>query len=319
MDTASASQASPTYPVDIITAIVSQVNDPKTLLSLCLTNHFVGHEGRRWLYRDLDAGPYKPEFHLKRLSSLLSNPSLPPLVQSFTLVRMTRPAEHTEDTLYQLIEEEPDYTERMNLVEQLLSALLEKALPRMVNLRELEYCSRSPGGTTGLKLLLAPGESTTFHLQMLRWGNSWDDHFIDFIKTQKYLKALALGSGLCPSDAIINHRIPQDICDGLAAISGDQRVVEAILPFALGVKSVVLDIGKLKDGKGVFGSKVDLKVTGPLAKAMPQLTRLTLHNYTTRISIATFGAEALRGLRVLAVDSILPEYASVSLRSHSVY
>ena len=300
-------------PAEVIAIIISQVDDRKTFSSLCLANRFVWYEAVRWLYRDVDDVPYKAEFHLKRLSSIASNPKLPPLVQSFSLLRMTRPARYSEEALRELIGGEKDFTKRMILVEQLLSLLLEKVLPSMINLKRLEYGSRRPMRETGDLLYTPEGSVVVFQLRMLRWGNSWDDSFIDFIRTQKWLKALALGSVWCSSEAIINYRLPQDVCDRLTALSGDQRVVEAILPFAPGVKSVELDIGRPNDQRGLFGPKVDMKATGHLAKAMPQLTRLILHNYSTRTPISTFGPEALSGLRVLVVDCMLDEHESVSI------
>jgi len=303
-----------------MTIIVSQVDDRETLLSLCLTNHFVGHEARRKLYQELDSHPHQPEFHVKRLESLVSNPTLPPLVRKFSLLQMTRPARDTEERLRELIEEEEkDYTKRRILVERLLSILLAKALPRMVNLKELAYASRRPGHETGELLLdhsVGGGRVPAFQLRMLCWNNSWDRSLIEFVKRQKGLRVLALGSVWCSSDSIIEHRMPQEICDGLTTISGDQRVVEALLPFAPGVKSVMLDIGRLGDGRGIFRTKVDLKATGRLAQAMSQLTRLVLRNYTTRTPVFTFGLEAMSGLKVLVVDCILDEHEVVSCFYH---
>jgi len=308
----------PTYtvPADIITLIISQVEDSKTLLSLCLTNHFVGYEARRKLYQELDSHPRLPEFHVKCLSSLVSNQTLPPLVRRFSLLQMTRRPRCTEERLRELIpeDEETDYTKRGILFEQLLSILLRKALPRMVNLKELSFGSPRPVGREMGDLLLDPegGDSALFQLRMLCWNDCWNGSLIDFVKRQKGLRVLALGMVWCSSDSIIEHRMPQEICDGLTTISGDQRVVEALLPFAPGVKSVVLHVGRLKDQRGVFGPTVDLKPTGRLAKAMPQLTRLVLRNYTTRTPIFTFGLEAMSGLKVLVVDCLLDEHEAVS-------
>ena len=88
------------------------------------------------------------------------------------------------------------------------------------------------------------------------------------------------------------------------------------LAYAPGVKSVMLDIGRLGDGRGIFRTKVDLKATGRLAQAMSQLTRLVLRNYTTRTPVFTFGLEAMSGLKVLVVDCILDEHEVVSCFYH---
>ena len=303
------------YPMDIITAIVSCVYDRSTLWPLCLTNHFVGREARRLLYQSLglDLG-WRPHSRFKRLlACLAANRNLPPLVQRLTVIKLTRAPHHTEETLYQLTEVEKDHVKNIALLEQLLSIVLGKVLPQMANLEELTYRGSlvdDPGPS-----LLAPGGITPFQLRLLRWGNKWDGPFIDFLKTQKELRVLSLSR--CPSHTMVNHRIPEEVCTRLTAISGDQRVVEAILPFAPRVKHVVMRIGSPKEVGGIFGPVVDMTAEGHLARAMPQLTSLAFLNtgWKDCTHFSTFGALALSGLRVLTLNDVkgVDEEHSVSL------
>ena len=320
----------PPYPQDIIAVIVSHVGDRETLLTLCLTNRVVGHEARIMIYRNLHVishGHQSPEMHLKRLlESLTSNPDLPPLVQSFTMLDdITRSPQHTEETLNELIAMDTDPTSKRERVEQLLSILLSKVLPRMVNLQELAaYGSRIRASGLAPALLGVPsgpgdggGSRAFFQLQKLVWDNCWDASFIDFIKTQTDLKVLSLGSSWCHWYSIVNYRIPQDICDGLTCILGDQRVIQAILPFAPGVRSAVLKFAVYRDERR-FGPNVDMSAKGQLARAMSQLTMLSFHNFgcAELAHISILGTQALSSLRVLVVARLPETDVSVSVKSY---
>jgi len=288
-------------PADVFTLIVTQVDtkDYKTLLSLSLTNHFLGWEAARRLYQELDDPPWLASIHCKLLTTLILRPDLAAIVRSYALQNVSREPRHTEDELCNLIAAEGEDCDFSDLPEELIAILVSKALPLMVNLKELTY-----SGPEACALLTSAG----FQLEKLDWRNGWDDGVLDFLKRQrslKWIKIFPSNSNLRACNAA--HPIPPFPWQNLTTLAGKKAIVEAILPFAPGVRNLALCF---TDRHESITSIFD--VSRAIAKCLGQVTRLALYNYCTDIGVTSLEG-TVDNLEYLAVDSLL--YDSVSFPS----
>jgi len=294
-------------PIDIYRLVVAEIeaDDYQTLLSLCLSNRLLNYEGTKRLYRDFGSAPRYGSFHLKLLSTLLSRPDLAAMVRSYYLRDVSRTPKHTEETLYRLIgeeEEENMSSAQREFIGQLVSILFARALPLMVNLKVLAYGDR--GKEAEACSLLS---SAHLQLEKLDWRNRWDDTLITFLERQKSLRWLKLHPrGKDVMASISTHPIPTFASSqSLITLAGKQAVVEAILPFAPGVRNLALHF---TDRRDTFSSI--FHVARDLARCMGQLTRLTFHNHYTRISVAVLEG-AVDNLEYLAVGCAVDDNVSV--------
>lgn len=103
----------------------------------------------------------------------------------------------------------------------------------------LSFGDLKQGDTTG-RLIVS--QRVTFQLEHLHWAKDWDDFFVHFLKTQKSLKTLSLSNSIAINPGpVTNAPISQSVGSGLTALYGDERVVEALLPFAPGITHVALE------------------------------------------------------------------------------
>ena len=297
-------------PADVFALIVAQVDtgDNKTLRSLCLTNRFLGWEATKRLYRELDDTPSRASIHCKLLTTLISHPDLAAIVRSYGLRNISREAWHTEDELYKLIAAKGEDDDPMDPLEELITILLSKALPLMVNLKEFTFSDRLQKPEASALLI-----SADFQLEKLEWGNGWDGAFLDFLERQRALKWIKIH----PSDSNLQacniaHPIPPLPWQNLTTLAGPQAVVEAILPFAPGVRNLELHF----TGRYHYQSITSIfDLSRDIAKCLGQLTRLTFQNYYTDISVTALEG-AVDNLEYLAVGCLM--YGSVSFPSPSL-
>jgi len=203
------------------------------------------------------------------------------MVRSYTSRNVARVTGYDEETLHtrftaaqlrSLQESDSDdsdgcsFERVFELAGQLVWVLLAKALPLMVNLKELIYGDRSGTGRASSALLV----TGRFQLKKLDWLNRWDDTFFDFLKTQRNLKWLRVYPrelGDCVSRYSITRFTSGEILTTLTAV---QEIVEAVLPYAPGVRNLGLHFSRQR---ATLSST--FKLGKEMARYMGQIRRLT--------------------------------------------
>ncbi|KAF9481943.1 hypothetical protein BDN70DRAFT_919495 [Pholiota conissans] len=183
-------------PVDLIRPIFQQVQDRKTLLSLCLSSKILQIEAQRALYLSPSGLRPSPIQHILFLTSLLHNPHLALIVKVYHIMLISG---KEKDTFWQL---------------------LPTVLPTMSNLKVFSISASRE------HLSQLPLDKLVFQLDVLSWiqidgGDS--QHFAHWLDSQKALKEL---KWICRNAVAVSPIA----CPHLISLEGNHSVIAALLP-----------------------------------------------------------------------------------------
>ncbi|KAF8967261.1 hypothetical protein BDZ97DRAFT_543494 [Flammula alnicola] len=182
-------------PAELVRLIVQQIKDGHTLAMLSSSCKALRSEAEISLYRF--CAERNPIRHIKFLTTITNNPRLAALVQIYR-GRSAPVGGRQQDVLWTLVG---------------------KALPNMINLKQLSIL--------GYKKDLAaiPMEGLTFKLEILSWipVDIGDSRFQEWLETQQSLKHLRW---ICRT----RTEVSPNACPNLSSLEGNWHVVKALLP-----------------------------------------------------------------------------------------
>lgn len=149
-------------------------------------------------------------------------------------------------------------------------------------------------------------------LQVLVWQNRFDDVFTEFLKSQMELSALVLTEYITAP----RYPIPQCVCARLTAFGGPPKLVEAILPLAPKIRTLLIFSTRSEPGGGLSSS---MDQDGSVAvKCMRQITRLTFRNHLANLPILACPWD-LKNVRLLALEMVIDNDVSLCHYSARIF
>jgi len=253
-------------PPELIAKIIHDIVDTPSLLSLCLTSKITHGEAAKYLYHHIDdLGSVDERPHLQLLETLVANPNLASLVQTYisNCVALSKDPEE-ELARHPPTSNRPDPYVDGRRRSWRIWGLLPRALAVMVNLKLFRF--REAVDRPSAHWILANPSTFKFQLEELEWGcyEETGEDLVRFLETQKSLKTLCLRDApSCP--------IPFSVCPDLISIKGESGAVTKLLPGRPNITEVYWNQSRYRDGNGAHVSGIRI-----IPAILPELKRIRL-------------------------------------------
>ena len=257
----------PILPPELVSAIIEQVVDRTTLISLCSTSKAIGIEASRWLYNNItDILGRDADRHYRLLKTLVAKPHLASFVHSYTMDSVALVCKAVEDdvSFNDLDSKKPLDTASV------LWVILPHALGLMYNLEYLSFraFAAEPAAYWALR-------KASFQLKEMHWeARQEGEAMAAFLSTQHRLEILYLSDGL-------SHPVDPKACLALRLLGGDSTTFGRILPG----RPLVTNLDWLSSG----GEYVKHPLLPALLPELHRITHFSIEGFSARLRLPTFG------------------------------